>query len=285
MIHLPANAVFVPLCCCGVNSPLRTVFVAPQGRIAGSFTPETTHACVFSGWQLAVAGMTRTAKKRSAVSPNLLLVMEIGGRDRLCGKTAVRSAGSGCWPLALASTVPLFIYTGIREVKDSMRSILILVVILAMASPALAAPKSLGKFGDWAAFVDGSDKRKVCYIFSAPKKAEGKYKTRDPVFLLVSHRPGDKVTNEISVDTGYDYKTNSEATAAIAGRSFKMFTKGKNAWNSDAQADRAMLEAMKTGSEIVIKGASQRGTLTTDTYSLMGFSAALAAISKACEVK
>lgn len=164
-----------------------------------------------------------------------------------------------------------------------MRSILILVVILAMVSPALAAPKSLGKFGDWAAFVDGSDKRKVCYIFSAPKKAEGKYKSRDPIFLLVSHRPADRVTNEISVDTGYDYKTNSEATASIAGRSFKMFTKGKNAWNSDAQADRAMVEAMKGGSEMVVKGVSQRGTLTTDTYSLMGFTAALAAISKACE--
>ena len=64
-----------------------------------------------------------------------------------------------------------------------------------------------------------------------------------------------------------------------------MFTKGRNAWNRDAQVDRAMVEAMKGGSELVIKGTSQRGTLTTDTYSLNGFSAALAAIMKACEVK
>ena len=166
-----------------------------------------------------------------------------------------------------------------------MRSILIFVVILAIVSPAQAAPKSLGKFGDWSAFVDGSDKRKVCYVFSAPKKAEGKYKQRDPIFLLVSHRPGDKVSHEISVDTGYDYKKDSEAAVSIAGRSFKMFTKGKNAWNRDAQVDRAMVEAMKAGSELVIKGTSQRGTLTTDTYSLNGFAAALAAITKACEVK
>lgn len=166
-----------------------------------------------------------------------------------------------------------------------MRSILILVVILAIAAPALAAPKSLGKFGDWAAFVDGADKRKVCYIFAAPKKAEGKYKQRDPIFLLVSHRPGDKVSNEVSIDTGYDYKKDSEANVSITGRSFKMFTKGKNAWNRDAQVDRAMVEAMKGGSELVVKGTSQRGTQTTDTYSLNGFGAALAAITKACEVK
>ncbi len=55
---------------------------------------------------------------------------------------------------------------------DSMQAILFLVMILAIASPALAAPKSLGKFGDWAAFVDGADKRKVCYVFAVPKKAE-----------------------------------------------------------------------------------------------------------------
>lgn len=166
-----------------------------------------------------------------------------------------------------------------------MRSILVLFVILAFVAPALAAPKSLGKFGDWAAFVDGADKRKVCYVFSAPKKAEGKYKQRDPVFLLVSHRPGEKVSNEVSIDAGYDYKKDSEAAVSIAGRSFKMFTKGKNAWNRDAQVDRAMVEAMKGGSELVIKGTSQRGTQTTDTYSLNGFGAALAAITKACEVK
>lgn len=166
-----------------------------------------------------------------------------------------------------------------------MRTLLAAIVVLGIAAPAQAAPKNVGKFGDWSAFVDGSDKRKVCYAFSAPKKSDGKYKQRDPVFLLVSNRPGDKVSNEISVDAGYDYKKDSEAAVSIAGRSFKMFTKGRNAWNRDAQVDRAMVEAMKGGSELVIKGTSQRGTLTTDTYSLNGFSAALAAIMKACEVK
>ncbi len=33
---------------------------------------------------------------------------------------------------------------------------------------------------------------------------------------------------------------------------------------------------------MVVKGTSSRGTLTTDTYSLTGFSAALQSIDKAC---
>jgi hypothetical protein len=33
---------------------------------------------------------------------------------------------------------------------------------------------------------------------------------------------------------------------------------------------------------MIVKGTSSRGTLTTDTYSLSGFTAAFNAISKAC---
>ena len=39
---------------------------------------------------------------------------------------------------------------------------------------------------------------------------------------------------------------------------------------------------MKAGKQLIVRGTSSRGTATTDTYSLAGFSAALAAIDKAC---
>ena len=45
------------------------------------------------------------------------------------------------------------------------------------------------------------------------------------------------------------------------------------------------MAAMKGGKAMVVKGTSSRGTLTTDTYSLAGFTAAYAAIGKACKVK
>ena len=64
-----------------------------------------------------------------------------------------------------------------------------------------------------------------------------------------------------------------------------MFTRGENAWNYDTKADRSMIKAMKAGSRMVVKGRSQRGTQTTDTYSLSGFTAAFNAISNACKVR
>ena len=42
---------------------------------------------------------------------------------------------------------------------------------------------------------------------------------------------------------------------------------------------------MKGGLAMIVAGISSRGTLTTDTYSLNGFTAAYDAITKACGVK
>ena len=39
---------------------------------------------------------------------------------------------------------------------------------------------------------------------------------------------------------------------------------------------------MKSGKQLIVRGTSSRGTATTDTYSLAGFTAALAASDKAC---
>jgi hypothetical protein len=153
------------------------------------------------------------------------------------------------------------------------------------ALPSVAAQKILGSFNDWTAFVDGEDAKKICYVGSIPKKAEGKYKQRGDTYVLATHRPADNVFGEISVEAGYTYKDHSEVQVEIDGKPYKLFTKGGNAWAYDDAADQAMIHAMKTGREMVVKGTSNRGTLTTDTYSLQGFTAAYSAIEKACSAR
>lgn len=149
--------------------------------------------------------------------------------------------------------------------------------------PAAAQQRSLGTFGDWAAVVDGSGSKKLCYAGSAPKKAEGKYTSRGDIHMLVTHRPADKVTGEVSVTTGYTYAEGKDADVDIDGKSFKLFTRGSNAWAYDVSADRELVAAMKAGRTMVVRGTSGRGTQTTDTYSLAGFTAAMSAIDKACK--
>ena len=87
----------------------------------------------------------------------------------------------------------------------------------------------------------------------------------------------------ISVEAGYTYKQGSDVTVLIGGATFTLYTDGGYAWADDAKTDRALIENMKRGRSMVIKGISSRGTITTDTYSLVGFTAAYGAIGKACD--
>lgn len=170
------------------------------------------------------------------------------------------------------------------RMKYSIRILVVAVlaaVSLIHAISASAAQQNLGSFQDWTAFSDGAEKR-ICYIGSLPQKAEGDYTRRGDTYILATHRPGENVFGEISVEAGYTYKPGSEVEINIDGQAFKLFTQGGNAWAYDEKGDRALVEAMKAGRQMIVKGTSNRGTLTTDTYSLAGFTAAYQAINQAC---
>ena len=140
-----------------------------------------------------------------------------------------------------------------------------------------------GPSGAWKAERKGQGKNKICYIVSFPHKKQGKYTRRDATYLVVAHRPAERVFDEVSVEAGYNYKPASVVTAQVDGKTtFKLFTKGGNAWPTDAAADKALVTAMKKGRSLVLKGTSTRGTATTDTYSLSGFTRALAKIDRDC---
>ena len=167
----------------------------------------------------------------------------------------------------------------------SGRAILVLALWLTASSGAAAQQKTIGAFGDWTAVADGTGAKRICYVGSMPKKAEGKYKQRDDAHVLVTHRPAEKVTGEVSVTAGYTYRNGSTVDVDIGGKTFKLFSRNENGWAYDAAADKAIVAAMKAGSKMTVRGTSSRGTVTTDTYSLAGFSAAYHVIGKACAAK
>jgi hypothetical protein len=144
---------------------------------------------------------------------------------------------------------------------------------------------SLGVFDDWEAYRETDGGKPVCYIGSQPKKATGKYKKRGDTYILITHRPAEKSIGVISLKAGYTYQKTSETDVIIGEEAFKLFTDLGHAFAYDQKTDKALVDAMIRGARMVVKGTSSRGTKTTDTYSLKGFSAAFKAIGKACKVK
>lgn len=140
----------------------------------------------------------------------------------------------------------------------------------------------IGAFKDWKAYSFADNGKKVCFMSAKPTEQKGKFKKRGDVLLFVTHWPAQNNRNVVSVSAGYPYKTNSEATILVGGNTFKLRTEGEMAWTQDQAADDAIAAAIRKGSTLEVKGTSQRGTDTTDVYSLKGSSAALDAITKEC---
>ena len=159
---------------------------------------------------------------------------------------------------------------------------LILLTLILPAS-AQAARTLVGTFGAWQAYTANEAGALICYMGSEPTKQEGKYSKRGQVVMLVTHRPKDKETGVISVTAGYAFKKDTPAKAVIGDQVFEMFTSGEHAFVEEGR-DPDLIKAMIRGADIVVTGTSSRGTLTTDTYSLKGFTAAWKAIGKACKI-
>ncbi|SDE81504.1 invasion associated locus B family protein [Rhodospira trueperi] len=174
----------------------------------------------------------------------------------------------------------------------SMRGLFVLALLVstivlgttASSSQALAQDvRTIGKFRDWTAYTYDEGGSKVCYIASRPQKDQGNYTRRGDIFAIVSHRPAEGASNVVSFVAGYPYKEQSEVSVTVDGRNaFTLFTHDETAWAYD-EDDAKLVTAMKAGSEMVVVGTSSRGTRTTDTYSLMGFTNAHEAITGECQ--
>ncbi len=161
---------------------------------------------------------------------------------------------------------------------------LVTVLVFALAAQPSRAQgiKRIGDYGNWSSFQFSEDGNLACYMSSEPKKAKGKYKKRGDVFAIVTHRPAEKRLGEVSVIAGYSHKKDSWVEVKIGAQTFQLFTQDDGAWAPDAETDKELVRAMRKGRTMVVTGTSTRGTLTTDTYSLSGFTKAYQAINTAC---
>jgi invasion protein IalB len=145
----------------------------------------------------------------------------------------------------------------------------------------------LGQFGDWGAYSATPGGQKVCFALAKPTSSVDNPPNRrtaaNAVYLFISTRPAEKVSNEISVlVTGYEFKPNTEANVAVGASSFAMYTQKDGAWVKNAAEESKLIDTMRKGADVAIKATTSRGTQTTDTFSLKGLTQAVDRAAQEC---
>ena len=170
-----------------------------------------------------------------------------------------------------------------KRKETEMKKYGLLLGILLPCVANAANTETLGVFDNWSAYKYQDETEQVCYMSSIPVKSEGKYTRRDDVFLIVTHRPQAKSYDVVNVVAGYTYKSTSKPQVTIdKNKAIELKRHENTAWAKDAATDAQLVAEMKKGRMAVLMGTSARGTKTTDTFYLTGFSKAYEAINKAC---
>lgn len=151
--------------------------------------------------------------------------------------------------------------------------------------PTEGAVRLLGEADGWSAYMYKEDSGRVCYLAGTPQASEPAHIRRKQPMLMVTQRPQENVADVVSFNEGYTLKPGSDASLDVDGSKYDLFTKGDTAWSRTSDLDRTIVQAMVKGNKAVLEATPQKGPPTTDTYSLIGFSKALALTDKACDVK
>lgn len=154
--------------------------------------------------------------------------------------------------------------------------LLLLLCTIAGAAPALAQPRALGAFGDWAAFRDGGR----CYAISQPHQSPPAQGWQP--FASIGTWPGRGRGGQLHVRLSREKRQGSAVLLRIDGRTFQLAGGGRDAWAPDGRADAEIQAAMRTGLDLVVETRSTTGALVRDLYRLRGAATAMDAAAVGC---
>jgi hypothetical protein len=169
-----------------------------------------------------------------------------------------------------------------------------LALALLVATPALPAraarmtdhktahtgPRAIGRFEDWTAAVHQEAGQPVCYAFTRATASTPALRGRGDVVLTVTERPGGR--DAVAISAGFAYAPNAAVQVAADATSMEFYTAQRSAFARDGHA---AVIAFQRGRQVVARSPGPKNGVVTDSFSLRGFSAAYAAILKACPAK
>jgi hypothetical protein len=164
-----------------------------------------------------------------------------------------------------------------------IKKIIFIIFLITFANQVNAEEvKKMGTHKDWETYVVKGDTGKVCFAQSKPVLQAPKKNLRE-ARLFISFRPGENITNEISITSGYEYNNKNSITAISGKNKYKFdIVQESFAWMTSNKLEKKMIKIMQKGSRIMVTGYNQKGSQTIDHYSLLGFTKAYKATKANC---
>jgi hypothetical protein len=136
----------------------------------------------------------------------------------------------------------------------------------------------LGKFDDWIAATHQESGQTVCYAFVRAKNSVPTLPGRSEVVLTVTERPAGR--DAVAISAGFPYPKSATVTVQVDTAGLDFYTAQSSAFARDG---KAAVSAFQKGEQAMARSPGPRESQTVvDTFSLRGFTAAYAAINKAC---
>ncbi|MDB9924069.1 hypothetical protein OAC90_01160 [Planktomarina sp.] len=174
-------------------------------------------------------------------------------------------------------------------IRWSLKTCLFAVALLIMLLPisSQAETERVAAMEDWAVFR--SENPSECWAASNPTTSEvyrdGKIVSvrRGLIQLFTTYKPSKGISGQISFTGGYSLAPGKKLSVQVGSKSFKLNTNGGEwAWPLNKSVDAKIRSAFQEGQSVTITAQSQKGTVTKDSFSLMGFTAANREAARQC---
>jgi invasion protein IalB len=139
----------------------------------------------------------------------------------------------------------------------------------------------------WSVFTEQTPRE--CWTVSAPtetvntKGGNVVAVRRGEILFMTFFRPDAGVRGQVAFTGGYPFADGSTVGLQVGTDTFDLYTEKEWAWPASSDDDAKIITALKRGSDAVLTARSSRGTQTKDTFSLIGYTAAMDEAQKRCQ--
>lgn len=156
-----------------------------------------------------------------------------------------------------------------RWLSRGLLTALIMTGAAPVFAPAVAEVKAIGRYKDWTVYTETVGRDLVCYASVAANDKAPKGADHGEVNFYVATWKSGSAANQPSLKVGYDLRTEIAPEAVIGRDRFAMYAAGREAFVPDSR-ERALVDALKKGSELRIEAASKKEARMAYHFSLSG---------------